>query len=483
MESAFLRGLSEYCKGYKKVLVYGAGGVAANLLYLLEPYLYKKDVGIAVSDKSKNEPFFGGYPVREISEFGSVCDEVYIIIAVMPKQASQIEKHLKKLGFCNYFIVSGLIEQMYEEIWQFPVRRNKIVFANGSGWGFGGNPKYIAQALMETGEALELVWVAKDVNIELPEGIRAVRYGSYEHYFELGTAGIWIDNQHKSLFTRKRDGQLYMQTWHGGGPLKKIEFDAEGLPDSYLELCEMNSKLEDIMVSPTKFNSGLYRRAFHYNGEIMECGYPRNDIFWRSNSCRQRIEKIYGIKPEEGIVLFAPTFRETDVKSEEQLELTAMKKALEHRFGKKYRILVRRHPSDKESETKYDPYEDWIDVTEYDDTQELLAASDVLITDYSSIMWDFSLQKKPVFLFHPNLQSYKKERGYYLAFEEMPYIEAFSNADLCRKIAEFDEGVYQEEMESFLKEYGSFDRGTAASAVTERLLKIMKGQESEPRIV
>ena len=448
--------------------------MAASLLALLEPYFRKEEISVVVSDRSKNAPFMKGYPVKEISEFYSMREEVFVIIAVMPEMSRQIEGFLKNLDFSHYCTVSELIDRLYTEIWKHPVEKNKIVFVNGSGWGFGGNPKYVALDLMRTEKTLELVWAAEDPDTKLPDGIRIVKYGSYEYYQELGTARVWIDNQHKNLFTRKRSGQVYMQTWHGGGPLKKIEFDAKGLPGSYLELCEMNSKMEDIMVSPTAFNSMLYRRAFHYTGEIMECGYPRNDIFWKPDIYRNKIKEHCGIRAEEGIVLYAPTFRETNSRNEALLDLEAVKDALEYRFGKRYHVFVRCHPSDKESAEKYAGCKGWMNMTDYEDPQELLAAADILITDYSSIMWDFSLQKKPVFLFHPDLKSYEKERGYYLSFEMMPYIEAFSNADLNEKIAEFDEKKYEEEMDKFLKEYGSFDKGNAAEAVTRRLLEIMR---------
>ncbi len=496
MESKVLRELSEQCGKYKYVLIYGAGGVASLLLTLLKPC---HKINVVVSDKSENKPLMEGYPVKEISEFCGIREEVYVMIAVMPRHERDIEAHLKNLGFTNHVTASELVNRLYEEIWSAPVEKNKVVFMNGSGWGFGGNPKYIALDLMKTGQYLDMVWVSKDDGIKLPKEIRRVPYGSYEHLHELGTAGIWIDNQHKSFFTRKREGQIYIQTWHGGGPLKKIEFDAEGLPGSYLDLCEMNSKMEDIMISPSKFNSGLYRRAFHYKGEIMECGYPRNDIFWKQNACRQKIDKLFGIRPEEGIVLYAPTFRETESEDVEILDLEKMQRAFTLRFGKKYKVFLRCHPSDKESAGKYIsrashdehyftmneqltcPVSDagggeWLNVTDYDDPQELLAAADILVTDYSSIMWDFSLQRKPVFLFHPDLHLYEKERGYYLSFEEMPYIEAFSNEELCRKIMGFDEEAYQKGMTEFLTEYGSFDRGEAAQAVTDRILQFVSGR-------
>ncbi len=490
MKSVFLEKLSEHFKKYQYILIYGAGGVAGDLLCLLDPYLHGRQIGIAVSDRKGNPDSLRGYPVKEITEYCNVREDSYVIISVMPRYEMQIKEYLEKKGFQAYCTVSMLMEQMYKEIWEFPVSEDKIVLSHRDGYGFGGNPKYIALELLKGRSGvkeerpLDLVWLTNDCRAQFPKGIRTVQYGSYEHYYELGTAKIWIDNQHKSYLTRKRGGQFYMQTWHGGGPLKKIEFDAEGLPVSYLDLCEMNSGMEDVMVSPTSFNSRLYRSAFHYQGEILECGYPRNDIFWKAGERRRKIEELYRVGPEERIVLFAPTYREASgteeiqgsgkdvcMMKEEILRMEEIGQALEERFGKRFRHFIRFHPYEKNPERRYSWCDEWINVTAYEDVQELLAVADILITDYSSIMWDFSLQKKPVFLFHPDLDKYQKERGYYLPFGQMPYIEAFSNEELCRKIREFDEESYKKELGGFLEQYGSYDEGRASAAVVQQLIK------------
>ena len=328
---------------------------------------------------------------------------------------------------------------------------------------------------MGRSEKLDLVWVIKTKGMKLPEGIRGVLCGTYEHYRELGTAHVWIDNEHKNFFTKKRIGQYYIQTWHGSGPLKKIEFDAENLSQSYLDLCTINSEMEDIMISPCRFNSEQYRRAFHYTGEIMECGYPRNDIFWKNNNCRQVMENLFSLKPGQLMVLYAPTFRNFKRRETDMLSLAKVRKAMEIRFEKKCKIFIRLHPSEMESGENVSWMDGCVNVTFYEDVQELLVAADVLITDYSSVMWDFSLSGKPVFLFHPDLDLYEKERGYYLTFKQMPYVEAFDNEDLCRKIKNFDDREYRERTEAFVEEYGSFDKGTAAKTVGDRIMSILEG--------
>ncbi len=473
MKSSYLKSLSDEMRQYRLVVIYGAGGVAENLLILLESYIDKNRIVVAVSN-IKEERQLAGYPVKRIDEFAEMRDQALVILAVMPRLAMEMETHLRRLGFQNYMTAEDISKQLYEEIWQAKISKNKIVFSSWSGGGFGGNGKYIALDLLRRCRGLDLVWVVKREDEKLPDGIRGVVYGTYEHYRELGTAHIWIDNEHKNFFTRKREGQCYIQTWHGGGPLKKIEFDGENLSGSYLDLCEMNSEMEDIMISPSGFNSGLYRSAFHYHGEIMECGYPRNDIFWQKNRCREDMERMFSFKSEELMVLYAPTFRNFQRPEGDILHFSRVRKAVEKRFERNCRIFVRLHPSDIEAAKDTPWLTECVDVTSYEDVQELLAAADVLITDYSSVMWDFSLTGKPVFLFHPDLDLYEKERGYYLSFQEMPYIEAFDNEDLCGKIENFDQERYMEQTRAFVRKYGSFDRGTAAKAVGDRIMSILE---------
>lgn len=473
MESEYLKELSYQMRQYRLVVIYGAGGVAKNLLIFLTPYLDRERTVVAVSKKAEDEERLSGYPVRQINELVGVKDRSLVILAVMPRLAREMGAHVRELGFQDFLTAEEITRRLYEEIWQAKISENKIVFSSFAGAGFGGNGKYIALELLKRSRKLDLVWVVKDEATELPEGIRGVIYGTYEHYRELGTARIWIDNQHKNLFTRKREGQTYIQTWHGGGPLKKIEFDGENLSRSYLDLCEMNSEMEDLMISPTRFNSELYRRAFHYNGEIMECGYPRNDIFWKKSGIRERIERIFGMEEGEMILLYAPTFRIFEKREEDILDLPGVRKAMEKRFRKKCRIFVRLHPCAAEATEDYTGIEECTDVTSYGDAQELFAAADALITDYSSVMWDFSLSGKPVFLFHPDVDLYEKERGYYLPFKEMPYVEGFGNKDLCRKIETFNDAGYRERTRDFLEKYGSFDRGTAAEAVGDRIMDML----------
>ena len=211
MESAYLRALSVFLKKFRHILIYGAGGVTADLLAFVGPYL-PEHTCIVVTQKTEGREEMGGYPVKELAEFSSACQEAYVLVSAAPRHVPQMEAQLNRLGFTNYCRASKLVEEMCREIEAFPVDRYKIVFSNGDGYGFGGNPKYIALELRKRRPDLDLVWAIGEGGGGLPQGVRAVPYGTYAHYYELGTAGFWLDNQHKNFFTRKRKGQYYLQT-------------------------------------------------------------------------------------------------------------------------------------------------------------------------------------------------------------------------------------------------------------------------------
>lgn len=460
----------------KKVIIYGAGGVARDLIVLLRSLEADLNLSVAVSNPEGNPEKILGIQVISLDSVSDTDEEYMIIIATMPSTAGEIEKNLKEKGFTNIHHIEEFLEYLYEEIWKDPIDNNKIVFSHFGGIGYGGNGKYVSEELKKYHEKADVVWGVKCESEIGTQDVRFVEYGTYEYYRELGTAHIWFDDQHKNYLSKKREGQVYIQTWHGVGPIKKIEHDAETIPSSYLELCDYNSSIEDYFISACRFNSEQYRRAFHYYGEIIECGYPRNDILVNGKFDGSSVRGVLNISEEKKVVLYAPTFRDGDVVQRPDLKRIAS--ALSKRFGGEYISLVRLHPNDSlMGDVLFN--DDIIDATSYPDVQELLCIADVLITDYSSIMWDFSLQKKPVFLYHPDDRRYQEERGNYLRFSQMPYIEATDNKDLEEKICAFDYSTYCEELEKFFTEYVSFDKGNASVALSDLIMDMMYEKSSK----
>ena len=171
MESEYLKKLQVLFQQYRYVLIYGAGGVTRALLSLLEPYLNKDKTYIVVSDKREEENLIEGYPIKEISEFHGICNEVYVMISAMPRYIQEMEQHLRNVGFTAYCTVEYLLRQLYGEIWKNEIEKRKIIFANGDGYGFGGNPKYIALKLLSHNKNLDLVWITSRKDAEFPENV------------------------------------------------------------------------------------------------------------------------------------------------------------------------------------------------------------------------------------------------------------------------------------------------------------------------
>lgn len=468
---------------YTTILVYGAGGVARDFLSLIagvDTFNELKDkLFVVVSNVGDRASELQGIGIRQIDEFEEHANDSLVIIATMPVLVGEIEAGLRNKGFAQAIDIDLIIKDLYKEIWKAPVSRNKIIFRNFVGGGFGGNSKYVFLELLKRQADLDYVWLVNDPETEMPDGIRKVQYGTLEHYWELGTAAIWIDDQHKSFLSRKRERQYYIQTWHGIGPTKKIEFDAaDTLPRSYLELCEFNSRMEDLFVSGSGFNTEMCPRGFHYYGEVLECGYPRNDLLVHRTVDEDAIRNRLNIPEKYRTFLYAPTYRNDGLEPDQGIDIPKVCSALEQRFGEEFICLVRFHPYDPAGrEMSFDSR--MINVTEYDDVQELLYISDVLIADYSSIMWDFSLQMKPVFMFHPNNDEYQAERGTYISPEHMPYVIAISNDDLCDKVMMFDEENYMTKLSKYFDEYQSLDKGKAAATVADRIISFIEKGKAE----
>ena len=168
----------------------------------------------------------------------------------------------------------------------FPIKKNKIVFCNFSGKRCGDSTRSISDYLQNKYPDLDIVWLCHPkYNPELPEGTRKVVFGmhSLKMIYELATAKVWVDSHTKFAFTRKRKNQFYMETWHGGIGLKKVEGDVkESLDESYMKRVRVNSALIDVFLSNSKWTSELYKRAFFYKGTLLESGLPRNDIFFKN---------------------------------------------------------------------------------------------------------------------------------------------------------------------------------------------------------
>ncbi len=361
-----------------------------------------------------------------------------------------------------------------------PVERKKIVFSSTKGKFYGDNPKYITDALLKyyPGE-FDIVWLLNsDCKAELPEGVRRVPYGGLAMIRELATAGVWVDSQLKSFGTLKRRKQYFIQTWHGNYGLKKLYYDLPGDTNRIdIKNIEWNSKIENLLLSNSRKTTQIYRSSMHYTHKIMECGSPRNDIFFEEEAKQEIMQRVreYFKTGDKKLALYAPTFRD-DLEIEAlNIDYTKLKAALEARFGGEWAVLVRLHPHNKDKADKAIRYSDTVlNVSDYNLMQELLVACDVLVTDYSSCMFDFITVPKPCFIYASDLDKYNNERGFYYDLYDLPFPVATDNDQLFENIKDFDETGYYQNVRELFRMVGLKDRGTACVKAAEHIKKVVE---------
>ena len=279
------------------------------------------------------------------------------------------------------------------------------------------NPRALYETLIARGEAGdEHLWLADLRRIgTFPPQVTTVPIGTPAAVAALESADVVVSNTHIQLDVwRKRPGAVYLQTWHGT-PLKRIHRDAASQPpDDVMALLDEDIARWDLLVSPTPEGTRLLRSAFAYTGRVLETGYPRNDVLLAPDRAdrRARLRARLGIAEGTKAVLYAPTYRddEADVGVDAPLGLDA--EALAARLGDDAVVLLRLHhymwhqPRPESSERV-------LDVSEHPDIAELYLVADVLVTDYSSSMFDFAVTGKPIVLFAYDLERYRDRlRGF-----------------------------------------------------------------------
>lgn len=359
----------------------------------------------------------------------------------------------------------------------FPINRKKIVVTSFYGKGYSDNPKGIVNALLRRHADVKIVWLVKPGGERsLPEGVTPVRYDSLRRIFELSTAKIWIDNNRKGARC-KRKSQFYLQTWHGLA-LKRIERDvADKLPAYYERYARRDSAQCDAIVSNCAHMTKIYRESFWYDGEILEYGSPRNDVLFTGGSaCRETVLAALKLPSSSRLVLYGPTFRADHTLDAYRLDCDALRAACRDRFGGDWVVLVRLHPAVEQLSGSLFAYDGKTvcNATAYPDITELLAACDLVISDYSSLMFDFALTGRPCFQFATDIAQYQNDRNFYFPLTELPFPLACSNTELAENIRAFDQDAYAQRWQAFSEAFGLCEHGNASERCADWVLEHMK---------
>lgn len=400
--------------------------------------------------------------VRQLEELGIDCCYILLIMEANRRKRQEVKKTSKDFVARRVAYVKECMEEKISE--------NKVVFYSFGTYSDHG--KYIAEQLIKIRDDLDIVWLLNDADIRLPEGMRAVPAGNWAKYiYEMETAKVWVFNVEVPEYIEKRQGQIFVEAKHWAGvTLKKCYLDAVTLRESPLyDNWRRNGKMMDYMLTGSRFDTEFCQRAFEFEQESVEIGSPRSDAVFREAENRDKICKYYHIDPKKHILMYAPTFRFQEGSCYEQkapkieLDFEMLNNALRERWGGEWCILLRLHPGVARESGNITVPEYVINVSWYSDSQELIAASDVVISDYSSIMFEPSFVKKPVFLFATDRKEYiDKEYNLLMDYNSLPFAIAESNSELAQCILMFDKDAYEKKVDQFLDQYGVHEDGHAS---------------------
>lgn len=387
-----------------------------------------------------------------------------------------MKRRIKKALFFIYkllFSILGVILKKDEKI---------IVFESFLGRQFSDNPRAIYEYLKENDTRYKMYWSVDKHHIEKfnQANINYIRRFSLKWMILMNRAKYWVTNSRLPLWIPKPIHTIYVQTWHGT-PLKKLALDMEEvhMPAIDTETYKRNFLKEvkkwDYLISPNQYSTEIFKRAFQFDKKIIESGYPRNDYLINNNNKKQikLIKSKLQIPTEKKVILYAPTWRDNQFydkgryKFDIQMDLNLLRQEL----SEEYIIILRLHYLVAEN-LDLSTYEGFVyDFSHYEDIRDLYLISDLLITDYSSVFFDFANLKRPMIFYVYDIDEYRDRlRGFYFDFEKQapgPLVQ--NTKELINAIKNIEHNFNEEEFSSFYNKFCYLDDGFATERVVDEI--------------
>ncbi|MFB7305444.1 bifunctional glycosyltransferase/CDP-glycerol:glycerophosphate glycerophosphotransferase [Heyndrickxia sporothermodurans] len=361
---------------------------------------------------------------------------------------------------------------LYPILRWLPINKKTVVFESYWGKSYSCNPKALYEYMCEEYKDYKFVWFFNNENTIVKGNAQRVRKNSLKYFYYLARAKYFINNVNFPDFYRKRKGAIEVQTMHGT-PLKTMGLDVPGETDTKEKREKLLNRCGrwDYLVTPSHYVTDIAKRAFCFNKQLLEVGYPRNDILMKNRSIDDlnNIKRKFNIPLDKKVIMYAPTWR---VKKGFQLELDLDK--LQQNLSTDYVIVLRLHYF-VSSTINVDKYKGFVfDLSSHNDIQELYLISDTLITDYSSVMFDYAILNRPILFFTYDLESYRDNlRGFYIDFEtEAPGPLLRTTEEIVDSILNLEDikREYSEKFNEFRNKYCQFDEGDASRKVIEKVL-------------
>lgn len=366
-----------------------------------------------------------------------------------------------------------------------PPNEKIILFESSNGRNYTGNPKSIYEEILNQGldKELKCVWSFDKTDTEIKGNAKKVKRSFFKFLYYSLRSGAWVFDSRHLYYLRKNKKTKYIQTWHGT-PLKKLGLDMDYIDMSgnqdikqYHDDFRKNTSLWQYLISQNSYSSEIFRHAFDFKGEMLEIGYPRNDILINKNN-KEDIDEIktrLNIPKDKKVILYAPTWRDNEYyekgkyKFATEMDFDQMKNEL----SDEYVLIVKFHYLVKEN-IDWSKYDDFVIECDADwDIQELYLISDMMITDYSSVMFDYSLLKRPMIFYAYDLENYKNNlRDFYFdMISEVPGPICLTNDEMIGFIKNYTEESYKmefgEKYKKWSEKFNTFDDGNASKKVIE----------------
>ena len=385
------------------------------------------------------------------------------------------------------FLVKSIVYRWYGLV--KPVEQKTILFESFQGRSVCCSPKaiYLEALSDDRFSDYTFVWALRDVQKHSylldNRNTKIVRFNSREYFRTCAVSKYWITNSTMQSCLKPKKNQAFIQTWHGT-PLKRLGCDisipdnkSQSIKEIHKQYIEQGNKIT-YFLSPSQFYTEKISSAFSQNKEqikrkFINCGYPRNDFLFKfSKQDVERIKNELNIPKDKKVILYAPTFRDNnyDKGFGFHYDIGVDFKLLKEKLSEEYVILFRAHyfiiDNFDLSEYKGFVY----DVSRYDDINELYIISDVLVTDYSSVFFDYANLKRPIIFFMYDYDFYKnKMRDFYIDLGQLPGDIVYKNSELCEKLIDCDKKpVYDQRYQSFNQKYNTYnDQDSSKRALGE----------------